>query len=167
LILGLTLLLVCQLAGEVIARLAHLPIPGPVVGMGLLFCGLVIKGDVPPALEKTGGNLLTYLALLFVPAGVGIMRHLDLILSAWLPISAALFVSTILTVIVTGITLLNRMKVHDPHARGLAMGVAAHGLGTARALQESETAGAYSGLAMGLNGLISTLLLPLLASLFR
>lgn len=46
--------------------------------------------------------------------------------------------------------------------RGFAIGVAAHGIGTARAFQVSEEAGAFSGLAMGLNGLATALLFPLL-----
>jgi len=102
-IASLTLLLACQLAGEVIARLSHLPVPGPVIGMGLLFFGLVIRGEVPAALEDMSGRLLSHLSLLFVPAGVGIMQHLDLILAAWLPITVSLLASTALTVAVTGL----------------------------------------------------------------
>lgn len=60
-----------------------------------------------------------------------------------------------------GPPLLDLLRVRDPAARGLAMGVASHGIGTARALQESETAGAFSGLAMGLNALATSILLPL------
>lgn len=60
-----------------------------------------------------------------------------------------------------GPPLLNLLRVRDPAARGLAMGVASHGIGTARALQENETAGAFSGLAMGLNALATSILLPL------
>lgn len=76
---------------------------------------------------------------------------------------------TAVIVIVTGIfgavfarTLLDRLGVRDPAARGLAMGVAAHGLGTAAIYRESPKAGAYSGLAMGLSGLITALMLPFL-----
>ncbi|MCW3480459.1 LrgB family protein [Neisseriaceae bacterium JH1-16] len=50
---------------------------------------------------------------------------------------------------------------------GLATGIAAHGIGTARAMTVSETAGAFAGLAMGLNGLISAVLIPLLTALWR
>lgn len=80
---------------------------------------------------------------------------------------------TAVLVIVTGVLgamlgppLLDLLNVRDPAARGLAMGVASHGIGTARALQESETAGAFSGLGMGLNALATSVLLPLLARLF-
>jgi holin-like protein len=98
----LALLLACQLAGEVIVRMTHLPIPGPVIGMGLLFIGLVIRGGAPPALEDTANRLLSHLSLLFVPAGVGIMLHLELILDNWLSIGVALLISTALTIAVTG-----------------------------------------------------------------
>lgn len=55
--------------------------------------------------------------------------------------------------------LLDLVRVKDARARGLAIGVSSHGVGTARALQESETAGAFSGLAMGLNGLFTSLVI--------
>lgn len=97
----ITLLLVCQLAGEVVARMAGLPVPGPVVGMVILFVGLVVKGGVPAELERVGTALLSHLSLLFVPAGVGVMIHLGLIADEWLPISAALIASTLVTIAVT------------------------------------------------------------------
>ncbi|NNE51715.1 MAG: LrgB family protein [Sulfitobacter sp.] len=74
---------------------------------------------------------------------------------------------TAVLVIVTGIlgamfgpAILNLIGVRDWRARGLAIGTASHGIGTARALQVNETAGAFSGLAMGLNALATALLLP-------
>lgn len=76
---------------------------------------------------------------------------------------------TAVLVIVTGILgamfgpmVLTLVGVKDWQARGLAMGTASHGIGTARALQVNETAGAFSGLAMGLNALATALLLPIL-----
>jgi len=79
---------------------------------------------------------------------------------------------TAVLVILTGILgamlgsfVLNAVGVRDWRARGLAIGVAAHGIGTARALQVNETAGAFSGLAMGLNGLATAVLLPLLGEM--
>jgi len=65
-----------------------------------------------------------------------------------------------------GPTVLNLARVRDWRARGLAMGTASHGIGTARALAVNATAGAFSGLAMGLNALATALLLPLLWRLF-
>jgi predicted murein hydrolase (TIGR00659 family) len=54
------------------------------------------------------------------------------------------------------------MKCRDPAVQGFALGVASHGIGTARAFQVSEQSGAFSALAMGLNGLLTAALLPML-----
>ncbi|MFP7569331.1 LrgB family protein [Marivita sp. S2033] len=76
---------------------------------------------------------------------------------------------TAVLVIVSGILgamfgpiLLNLIGVTDWSARGLAVGTASHGIGTARALQVNETAGAFSGLAMGLNAMATALLVPII-----
>jgi len=78
---------------------------------------------------------------------------------------------TAVLVILTGVAgamlgppLLNLLRIRDWRARGLAIGVAAHGIGTARAMQVNEVAGAFSGLAMGLNALATAVLLPLVWS---
>ena len=80
---------------------------------------------------------------------------------------------TAVLVILTGIVgamlgpmLLNSLNIRDWASRGVAMGTASHGIGTARALQVNDVAGAFSGLAMGLNALATALLLPILWKLF-
>lgn len=80
---------------------------------------------------------------------------------------------TAVMVILTGILgavlatyTLNVLRIRDWRARGFAIGVAAHGIGTARALQLNEVAGAFASLAMGLNGVATAVLLPLLIRLF-
>lgn len=105
----LTLILSCQLAGEVIVKAAGLPLPGPVLGMVILFAGLMLRG-LPEGLARVGDTLLGNLSLLFVPAGVGVMLHAGLLGRDWLPIAAALVVSTLVTVAVTGVVMarLNR-----------------------------------------------------------
>ncbi len=65
-----------------------------------------------------------------------------------------------------GPLVLNLVGVRDWRARGLAIGTAAHGIGTARAMAVDATAGAFSGLAMGLNAIATALFLPLLWRLF-
>ncbi len=97
----ITVLIVCQLAGEAIVALTHWPLPGPVFGMALLFCALVLNGRVPDGLGKTANALLSNLSLLFVPAGAGVMLHFKLLAGDWLPLGAALIVSTLLTIAVT------------------------------------------------------------------
>lgn len=101
----ITVLLVCQLAGEVISRLAGLPIPGPVIGMVLLFAGLLIRGGIPGRLEGVANTILSHLSLLFIPAGVGVIVHLHLIGREWLPISVALVLGTAITLAVTGLVM--------------------------------------------------------------
>lgn len=80
---------------------------------------------------------------------------------------------TAVLVILTGMTgamlatyTLNLLNIKDWRARGLAIGVASHGIGTARAILVHPLAGAFAGLAMGLNGIATSLLLPLLAAWF-
>lgn len=109
----LTVILFCQLTGEIITRLAKLPVPGPVIGMVILFCGLVLRRGMPSDLETVGGFLLRYLPLLFVPAGVGVVTNLDLLLRSWAPIASAIIVGTIVTIAVTGLVMrfLNRRHV--------------------------------------------------------
>ncbi len=68
------------------------------------------------------------------------------------------------SLVCTGV--LKLARVDDWRAKGLAAGTAAHGLGTARMLMFSETAGAFGGLAIGLNGIVTSLALPLLVTLF-
>jgi holin-like protein len=99
------LLLVCQLIGEVIQKASGLPLPGPVIGMVILFIGLLIRGEVPETLGSVTKNLLDNLALLFVPAGVGVLTHLALVEDEWLPISLALVLSTVITIAVTALLL--------------------------------------------------------------
>ncbi|GHD48190.1 CidA/LrgA family protein [Thalassobaculum fulvum] len=103
---SLTLLLVCQLAGEVIVGLFRLPIPGPVLGMVFLFAGLLVRGGVPQAMQTTAGTLLSHFSLLFVPAGVGVMLHLGRLEDAWLAIGVALIASTLVAVAVTALAML-------------------------------------------------------------
>jgi len=109
----ITVLLVCQLAGEVTAHLLGLPVPGPVIGMVLLFVALVIKGGVPPAMEQVCRSFLTNLSLLFVPAAVGVSVHFALLAREWLPITAAVLISTLATIAITGLVMVGLTKGHD------------------------------------------------------
>ena len=98
---ALTLLLCAQLAGEVIVRLLALPLPGPVLGMGLMFAALTVAGRIDPELERAAEGLLRNLSLLFVPAAVGVMQHGELLARFGFTLAAALVVSTLLTLTVT------------------------------------------------------------------
>lgn len=106
---SLTWLLLYQLAGEVLARMLSLPVPGPVIGMALLFTTLVIRGrsgkPLPETLQHTANTLLQHLSLLFVPAGTGVMVYLQLMADEWLPIAGALILSTLGGLAVTALLL--------------------------------------------------------------
>ena len=110
---AITVLLVYQLVGEVFVQLTGLPVPGPVVGMLLLFITLIARQGVPPererdffkALRGTSQQLLSHLSLLFVPAGVGVMLHFGRLGQEWLALAVALVVSTVLTIVVTALVM--------------------------------------------------------------
>jgi holin-like protein len=99
---GLTLLLLFQLVGELLSRFGDLPIPGNVLGMGLLLVALQVGLVELKWLEEAAELLLANLALFFVPAGVGVMVYGDLIAAEWLPISVATVLSTFVVMAVTG-----------------------------------------------------------------
>ena len=77
-------------------------------------------------------------------------------------LTAVLVVSTGILGAVMAKYVLDALRIRDHSVRGFAVGLAAHGIGTARAFQVSEEAGAFAGLAMGLNGLATSVLFPLL-----
>ena len=81
------------------------------------------------------------------------------------PLTAVLVIATGILGAILITPLMNLIRVKDYAARGFAAGLAAHGIGTARALQVNEKAGAHAALAMGLNGLVTALLAPLLLML--
>jgi holin-like protein len=118
---GLTWLLVYQCIGEILVRWTGLPVPGPVIGMVLLFATLALRGSASESLQAAASGLLSHLSLLFVPAGVGVMLHFHRVASEWLPIAVALIVSTVLTLAVTALimrSLLARQDRRDADAGG-------------------------------------------------
>lgn len=97
------ILMLCQGVGEGVGRLLHLPIPGPVLGMVLLFCLLRARAQLLARMEATANALLQHLSVLFVPAGVGIIAAFSMLREHWLGILLSLLISTILTLAVTGL----------------------------------------------------------------
>lgn len=107
-ILSLGLLLLCQLLGEALAHGLALPLPGPVIGMALLLVVLLLReklsGVLPReigdgTLEKTSNGLLSHLSLMFIPAGVGVVQRLDLVVHHGVALFVALLVSTALAML--------------------------------------------------------------------
>jgi putative effector of murein hydrolase LrgA (UPF0299 family) len=107
----LAVLLVCQLVGETAVRAAGLPLPGPVLGLMLLFAFLLWSGrraasqpklaTVADGVGRTADRILGVLGLLFVPAGVGVVTELDLFGRYGAALAAALVVSVVATLLVT------------------------------------------------------------------
>ncbi|RLJ68071.1 LrgB family protein [Sulfurisoma sediminicola] len=114
-----------------------------------------------------GGSKETLLSLapksVTTPIAMGIAEKIGGLPS----LTAVLVVTTGILGAVMARGLFNALGCQDHAIRGFAVGVAAHGIGTARAFQVSETAGAFAALAMGLNGLATALLLPLLIRLWN
>jgi len=109
-IASFSLILLCQLAGEALVRGLGLPMPGPVIGLMLLLLLLLLRdrfavlargplqGD---SVESTSRGLLTNLSLLFVPAGVGVVQKLDLIVDHGIAFLGVLAISVLITLLVT------------------------------------------------------------------
>lgn len=101
---GLTVLLACQLVGELVVRTLDLPLPGPILGMVLLFVILQLRR--PPTsspLVQGPQTLLRYLPLLYVPAGVGVIAHLAQLRDDALAISVGLVGSWLAGLLVTAL----------------------------------------------------------------
>src|ERR1700744_1127547 len=114
-IASLSLILLCQLAGEAFVRGFGLPMPGPVIGLMLLLVLLLardrfavlargpLQGD---GVESASRGLLANLSLLFVPAGVGVVQKLDLIVDHGIAFLGVLVISVLITLLVTVATFL-------------------------------------------------------------
>ena len=102
---ALLILLSYQLAGEILIRTVSLPVPGPVVGMLLLFITLLWRETLVTRIEQTTQYILQNLTLLYVPAAVGVVVHLDLVRSEGGPLILTLVASSLFTITVTAVTM--------------------------------------------------------------
>jgi holin-like protein len=98
-------LLIFQLCGELLSFLLRLPVPGPVLGMLLLFAALLAFPRLQDYLDDVSGALLRHLSLLFVPAGTGILVAGGSGGGHWFAIALAVLGSTVLTLGVTAVVL--------------------------------------------------------------
>jgi holin-like protein len=93
----LAILLLFQCLGEGFVFVLKLPVPGPVIGMLLLFAALLLRPRLHALVEPGGTELLRHLSLLFVPAGVGIVAAGSQIGTQWPALVAALIGGTLIT----------------------------------------------------------------------
>jgi len=133
----------------------------PVV-VGLLAGSLTAALSAVAIARLFGASLPSQLSLapksVTTPIAMGIAERIGGIPS----LTAVLVIATGILGAVGGRWVFDRMRVSDPAIRGFAIGVASHGIGTARAFQVSEQSGAFAALAMGLNGALTALLVPVL-----
>lgn len=123
---ALVAILAAQLAGETIVHYTGLPIPGPVLGFMILFTGLMIRGSTPEPLQKTVSGILALLPLMFVPAVVGVVMHVQRLADNWVAIVIAVPASTILTLAIVALMMKHLVKtmpgddgaVEQPDASG-------------------------------------------------
>lgn len=98
---NLTVILVCQLLGEVIVHALSLPLPGPVLGMIFLLGLLLFRPNYANSVNSTAQGLLAHLSLLFVPAGVGIVGHIQTLGHDLGIILISIVVSTVAAIVVS------------------------------------------------------------------
>lgn len=137
---------------------------------------------VPMAAALIVGSLSAVLSIILLGAWAGLSHD---VLVSFLPKSATAGVAmaisasmggnpslTAVLVILTGITgavvvttLMNVMRIKDYEARGFAVGLTSHGIGTARAFEVDDTAGLFAGIGMALNAIATSLIVPIIARL--
>ena len=114
-IASLSLILLCQLAGEVIVHGLGLPVPGPVLGLVFLLLlllardrfAILARGPLQGGgVENASRGLLAHLSLMFVPAGVGVVQKLDLVAAHGIAIAVVLALSVVMTLLATVATFL-------------------------------------------------------------
>jgi predicted murein hydrolase (TIGR00659 family) len=137
----------------------------PALAAAILVGSVLAAGSAMAVGWLLGGGTQTVMSLapksVTTPIAMGVAERLGGLPS----LTAVLVILSGILGAIAGPSLLKLARVTDPRAEGVAMGTASHGIGTARALQSGEVAGAFSGLAMGLNGLATAILLPLLWTL--
>ena len=101
---ALAVLLIFQLIGEVLVQWLTIPVPGPLIGMLLLFGVLTVRRGMPDWLRDTATGMLQHLMLLFIPAVTGVMLHFERVGREWLPFLAAGIVGAAFTMTVTALT---------------------------------------------------------------
>lgn len=133
--------------------------------VSILAGSLTAAGSAVGIAWALGGSRDTLISLapksVTAPVAMGVAEQLGGLAS----LTAVLLILTGVLGAMLGPLVLSALGIRDWAARGVAMGTSSHGIGTARALQESELAGAFSGLAMGLNALATAVLLPILSRL--
>ncbi|GAB3374234.1 CidA/LrgA family protein [Azotobacter armeniacus] len=99
---GLTWLVLFQLLGTLVQTLCLPMLPGPIIGLLLLFVYLVWRGEVSAPVQEAASNLLRYLPLLLVPPAVGVMAYVEAIAADFWAIAGALLLSLLVSLAFVG-----------------------------------------------------------------
>lgn len=196
-LLGLTLTLVAYQAGYwVYQRAGFNPLLNPVLLAIIMLVTALTLTETPYATYFDGAQFVHFLlGPATVALAVPLYLQFDKLKKLALPLAVALLAGsltaivsavgiaeklggipslTAVLVMLTGVSgsvmakyILDGLRIFDHGVRGFAAGIAAHGIGTARAFHVSEQAGAFAGLGMGLNGLVTAILAPLLLLSWR
>ncbi|WP_199152886.1 CidA/LrgA family protein [Chromobacterium sp. ASV23] len=94
-----------QLLGEVLTRALGWPLPGPVLGLLLLFAALWLRRGVPAMLQRETPRFLGHMSLLFIPAGGALMAYAPLLRVHGWQLALILLASSVITLLVTGAVL--------------------------------------------------------------
>lgn len=144
-----------------LARLRSMLLPALVALLAGSLTAAVSAMAIAWALGATRATVLSLAPKsVTTPIAMGIAQKIGGLAS----LTAVLVIGTGIVGAVIARPLLNAIRIDDNAVRGFAVGIASHGIGTASAFQVSETAGAFAALAMGLNGVATALMLPLIAS---
>ena len=160
------------------------------LGMSVVALGYLLyeqeermKGHVVQILSAVGvGSVVGVLSVIYIAKWLGtdeLIQNSIAMKSVTVPIAVGIservggdvsITSVVVFVVgifgaITGFALMRLLKIKDPEAKGLAMGAAAHGIGTARSIEEGAVEGALSGLAMALMGAITAIVTPMLIRL--
>lgn len=169
------------------AQFVHFMLGPATVALGMpLYENLhrVRKSALPLIAALVAGSVTAIVSVLVIAKGFGLS---DVMLASLAPKSTTAPVAigiaqslggeptiTAVLVLLTGMfgaiiatPFLNLLGIRDWRARGFAVGVAAHGIGTARAFQVNETAGAFASIGMGLNAVLTAIIAPLILHLFQ
>lgn len=115
-IASFALILGFQVIGEALSLFFSLPVPGPVLGMVLMLFAFFMKDNLVDSIRPTAGVLLANMSLLFVPAGVGIMRHGERFMNEGIGIVVTILASTLIAMAVSGYVILlvqKALKIQD------------------------------------------------------
>jgi len=115
---GLAVLLVFQSLGEVVSRLIHGAVPGPVVGLLLLLAFLVARKQIAPSIGTAADGLLAHLSIFFIPAAVGVMLYAPTLARSGAAWGLAILCSTVAAIATTALVLRALSRREPPTVRG-------------------------------------------------